>query len=63
MASDTYHVEEKRILEFHGNEEKIRVSEKITKKWDDGQVDVFTKNYSTARELLRISDKEDFFKS
>lgn len=63
-SSDTYHVKEKRVLEFHGNEKKIRISEKITKKWDDGQVDVSTKNYSTARELLRIFDKfGDLFKS
>ncbi|MDO4872664.1 MAG: hypothetical protein Q3964_01065 [Carnobacterium sp.] len=63
-SSDTYHVKEKRVLEFHGNEEKIRVSEKITTKWDDGQVDVSTKNYSTAREILRIVEKfGDLFKS
>lgn len=59
-SSDTYHVKEKRVLEFHGNEKKISVS----KNWDDGQVDVSTKNYSTARELLRIVDKiVDLFKS
>lgn len=56
-SEDTYNVEEEETYTFCSDDRGIRVKQNRQKRWDDGQVDNFSAEFDTARDILNCLGK------